>query len=449
VLFGLVFFAAPIWAQFEPTGSHVILYFPHFADGGSAAQRWQTTFLLYNTNTRLAADIQLSLYADDGKPLSLNFGSGSKAVHELRIPPRGVAELRSTMASTSIVSGSAVMIASTPVQGTLLFRAIEQGVHKVELSAAATPPTHVYKSLATSDLGVALMNPYSATAVSVIVGAVDATGNDVGWAKLTLPPQGHKSFNLQSVIPKLGGSFFGTVEIAVEEPGMNVVAWTLNAREGLLSTLPSGVRSWPVASWDLTWLSFSKVLTAAQTWLSPGLDLTTPPIRLNISQSPQINAFASGGTIIQVNLALAELLSESPSELGFVLAHEMAHIIQQRTGKWFFVPGNVELDADRMGVLISLLAGFDPYAGAGALSKIAMVSNQADLVSQVFLAELFDIHKSINTRIASMYDSIKVMCASSADVAKFCEDYRKQIHPNFPTDIPLSLPIRPGEPAAR
>ena len=54
---------------FEPEGAHVNLYFPHLADGGTAAQQWRTSFVFVNPHTMLTASVSLSIYGDDGRPL--------------------------------------------------------------------------------------------------------------------------------------------------------------------------------------------------------------------------------------------------------------------------------------------------------------------------------------------------------------------------------------------
>lgn len=197
---------------------------------------------------------------------------------------------------------------------------------------------------------------------------------------------------------------------------------------------------------DRIWLVYNKVFTAAHAILTPnGINLGERPITLDISQEPEINAFASSNDHndrVQINLALSELISDSPSELAFIIGHELAHIVQFRLGRSVFVSDNSELDADQMGLLFSLAAGFDPYAGAGALAKMEMASNRADLVSQRFL-DHYDIHRSLNTRIAAMFDLLVAVC-SDAEYRSFCGMYKSLIHPHFPDVAPLRGPAPPS-----
>jgi Zn-dependent protease with chaperone function len=365
-------------AQFEPEGAHVNLYFPHLADGGTSAQQWQTAFLFTNPNTTLSANVALNLYANDGLPLSLDLGSGLRSTHSFTIPPQGTRTLRSRIASALTVAGWALAYASTPVQATVLFRAIQNGIPQVEISAAATLPSPIYRSAANRSLGVAVANVYTNITVGLTVTALDSNGNRVGTGRLSLPPLGHSSFNLSSLIPSLPASYSGSIMIESDRPIDNFVAWTLNSEGGVLSSLPPGPMAWPISHWDRIWLAYTKIFNAAQTLARDnlGVDLSNPPVRLRIDPTPVINASASSDNDVQINLALSELISDSPGELAFIIGHELGHIIQFRKGAPLFLP-NPEIDADQLGMLFCLAAGFDPYSGAGALAKMSMANNQS------------------------------------------------------------------------
>jgi len=79
--------------------------------------------------------------------------------------------------------------------------------------------------------------------------------------------------------------------------------------------------------------AFANVVAALQELLP---DFGSAPT-LNIgaeTDNNAINAFAANGNTVQVNLALPQLISDSPSELAFAIAHESGHIYQQRAGKF-------------------------------------------------------------------------------------------------------------------
>src|SRR4029077_4559695 len=104
--------------------------------------------------------------------------------------------------------------------------------------------------------------------------------------------------------------------------------------------------------------------------------LTAPS--LVISTTSEINAVASPNQSVQINLALSELVSDSPSELAFLVAHELAHIAQNRSGALTVLlpndPGNREPDADLIAMILVLSAGFDPYGAAGAIAKLNLAN---------------------------------------------------------------------------
>jgi len=55
-------------AQFEPEGSHRVLYFPQLADGGRE-DRWQTTLtFIHAANSPNPAEVRVEFYGNDGGP---------------------------------------------------------------------------------------------------------------------------------------------------------------------------------------------------------------------------------------------------------------------------------------------------------------------------------------------------------------------------------------------
>jgi len=211
---------------------------------------------------------------------------------------------------------------------------------------------------------------------------------------------------------------------------------------GTISSLPQGRVSAPASQGDrvatVYWNIFQAYLSSSKT----GQTFASPAVQLNISPEARINAFASGGNTVQINYALAELISDSPSELAFIVAHEMGHIYQQRSGQLFWRPDDKEWDADYWGLIMSLKAGYDPYAAAGALAKLAMATNTAGLSSQLwedFLTPL-DAHASFSTRIDNLYNFITTICSSSSEAQNTCSKYKSLYHPHFPT-FPGSAPL--------
>ena len=434
--------AAGCFGQFYPTGAHVNLYFPHLADGGPASQLWQTSFKFVNPSSTMTANVSLKLFQDDGFPLNLDLGAGPLPVHTFAVPPGGSVTLKSTAASANTVTGRAVANSDIPMQGTVLFRSSVNGIVSVEVTAPPTLPTARYLSPATSNLGIALAN-ISGAIKNFQVAAVDASGTTLSTTQVNVPGLGHKSFNLFQVFPSLPGDFNGSVVITPQVAGDQVVAWTLNSDGRIISTLPTGPLEWPISHPDRIQLVFQRLLAAAPVLFGGlggvNLSLQSPP-NLVISSTPEVNAFATSTQTVQINLALSELVSDSPSELAFLMAHDLAHIAQYRSGaNTIILPNtqaNREADADLVGMILLLNAGFDPYGAGGAMGKLSMANASPGLVSP-FFDGLSDGTAAFSTaRINSMVGVITQACGY-VNLSGFCGPYKTAIHPDFPGSAPL------------
>lgn len=159
--------------------------------------------------------------------------------------------------------------------------------------------------------------------------------------------------------------------------------------------------------------------------------------RLYYNTALAINAYATQGSEVHVYLALAELVRDSDSELAFAIAHELGHIVQQRENALLFVSDNKEFDADVWGTLISLMAGYDPYAGSGTLAKLSMATGDVGLAQQFEDQSSQDAHKSFVTRVEIMYNALKAVCGINADFQSLCDQYRSNVHPHFPANAVL------------
>ena len=150
-------------SQLNPVGAQVNLYFPQLADGGPASQQWQTGFIFSNPSTTTAS-VRIYLYANDGSPLSLDFGSGQTSTISLTVPPTGTRTIRSLGKGSTIVTGWAFAASNTAVQATVLFGFLQNGVHALELSAPATLPSPLYRSFATR-FSVSPLRTYTITSL--------------------------------------------------------------------------------------------------------------------------------------------------------------------------------------------------------------------------------------------------------------------------------------------
>lgn len=423
---------------FYPTGAHVNLYFPHLADGGPEWAQWQTSLEFVNPNATLTANVELRLYGDSGIPLSLDFGSGAHFLYTFTIPPNGRITLRSTIASSDVVTGQAIATSDIPLQGTVLFRSISHSVASLELSAPATLPSSRYLSLATYDTGIALAN-ISGAIKYFQVAAVDSSGNTVSTVLINVPGLGHKSFNLYQMMPSLPADFSGSVVITPQVAGDQVVAWTLNVEGDLISTLPSGPLEWPISHTDRIQLVFKRLLAAGPSVPGSNLSLTTAP-NLVMSPDPEVNAFANSNQTVQINLALSELVSDSPSELAYLIAHELAHIAQYRSGRTTLLLANdianKETDADLIAMILVLNAGFDPYGAGGAIGKLSMANASSGVVSP-YIDSPSDTATFLGAAHVNSLPGMLMQACNSYVTGGFCTSYKTTIHPHFPGSAPL------------
>jgi predicted Zn-dependent protease len=94
--------------------------------------------------------------------------------------------------------------------------------------------------------------------------------------------------------------------------------------------------------------------------------LNTEPARLAVEQGSAPHAFVRGTKEIVVTTELLGVVKD-PSELAFVLAHELSHLAIGHTR-----PGDAtsELQADRLALTLVRRAGFDPCASLSVLARL-------------------------------------------------------------------------------
>ena len=158
------------------------------------------------------------------------------------------------------------------------------------------------------------------------------------------------------------------------------------------------------------------------------------------AEAKSFRPFCNSNQIVQINLALAELVSDSPSELAFLIAHELAHVAQFRSGANTILlsnnPGNKEADADLVAMILLLNAGFDPYGAAGAIGKLNMAFGSSGLVSP-FFDSLSDASTAFSAaRMNSMLGLITTVCGNYVSVG-YCANFKGAIHPHFTVPAPL------------
>lgn len=438
--------AIPALAQLDPEAAQVFSYFPQFADGGGSGQKWVTSLTFVNAHLSLPSYGTAFLYDNDGAPLSIDFGAGPVSSFDFTVPPQGTAQFVSTGASTTATVGWAIVKSSLPLEGVVQFRFSAGGVPQQGVAAQATAASSSFRSPATASTGIAVANP-SSGAINVYLSALDADGVTVANASTSLPALGHQSFNVNQIFPAISPAFRGTVVLTSDlltTGPTEFVAWTLSAEGGVLANYPPAGLQWPVSQYERIWKIWFKVTNEiALLAASPGSFTVGALPKLVIEYSNKtINAYVlPAQNEVHIFMNLAELISDSESELGFIVAHELTHILQYQNASLLLDPNNIETDADEMGMLLALLAGYDPYGAAGALAKLSMVSGTAGLVDQNFdtiQANLgVDPHVSFNQRLDNMFNTMTAVCSLPSALAA-CTSYKKFVHPHLPGAAPLS-----------
>lgn len=454
-------------AQLLTEASQADLYVAHIADGGPASNRWTTQFRFVNSaiETGQAANGTLYFYADDGSPLSVDFGNGPSSTFTISIPVGGSTRTETLGGSPALHTGFVRLIFDSPIQVTAEFRNWQNGVFSNAASVNGTTPAPIFWYFADAYTGVAIANPNSLS-VTCSGSFHDVNGNLVASNNaIIIGPLNHTSFTVGGLLSLSSGAV-GSFELGCTDgsgspAGVASLGIAGNA-SGITSSLPNSAGSIPIHHWEDIERAFYYIVKVIQTNPSlsaysaflgqPQLVIATDNTTINAcAENPQSAppCNAPVGTI-KVWLSLAELLADSPSEIGFVIAHELGHVVQMNKGnqknfQMIFptsaVNQTIETDADLFGFGVALAAGYDPYAAGGTLGKLMMITGNATINAQyeenVQAVLGTDMHTSTLNRLNNLYNTIQTTCQS---VPTLCQNYKNLLHPNFPVWAPLDKP---------
>ena len=434
---------APALAQFDPEDAEVISYYPHVADGGPVSQRWTTTVTLVNPHSTFLASGTVYLYDDNGKPMFLDFGAGPQSSLYFAIPAQGRVQFTSTGAAPNIVVGWAMVTSTLPVQGVLRLVFSANGVPQQGVSEQTTRASALFRSPATTTTGVAIANQ-NPTSLTVTVSALDFHGKALAVASVTLAALGHTALTVGQFFPTLPSSFSGSVLVATTVPDTFCVVWTLGADLGALTADPPSGLAWPVSQYERIWKVWNKLISVASTDyplpVLPKLMIDPSNSDINVVAKPPQNQ-------IDLFLNVAEMMSDSDSELAYILGHALGHLLQYKDGK-LFVPTDIEEDADDWAIALALQSGYDHYGAAGALGKLSMASSTAGLLDPNFdnlqAVVGLDLHGSFTNRLANLFDGMLQVCGSPL-YQPLCNTY-KTIHAHVPTPAPLAVKTKAAGP---
>jgi hypothetical protein len=439
--------ALPAWPQliFFPSAASSKLYFPQLADGGAPVQKWATTLLLVNSSSITAGSVTVSFYDNNGQPLPLDFGSGAQATLAVDLPAGGTRTITSTGSAADLAVGWGVATSTVPITGTVLYEARQNGTPLWDVAAAGTGPTYLYSSFANPNLGVALANPNSASPIFLRVSATAQDGTAAGNTILQLAPNGHTTFNLGTAISGLPAGFEGTVTIASASVPRPFVAWTMNARDGLVSPLPPGEMRSPapydrivadiVAELRVGGVGVLGDLSSLLGSNSAQMAQVATTIQYSIDSSSTISArYDASEHKIHVSSAMIETLGDSRSAIGFLFAHLATLAVQQQVG----VPphivqalGGVPQMADTAGMIALVKTGFDPFGALDFYIRMMYAVGSGVPIDPGTVTEFSLTTSDISTRFTALVTNYGLGCGMVAAVTQDCQAMHQIWHPDI------------------
>lgn len=425
------------WGQFfDPEGAHVFLYYPQVMDGGSA-DRWQTSWVFTNPHATLPANVVLSIVSNTGTQLTLDFEMGRRNQIAVEVPPKGTRTVRTVGNASTVSDGWAFAVSSLPLQSIVKLRRQRGGNPQAQTIEPPVIPTTIFRVSGTSSTSLNLVNIQDFP-IDITLAVLSEDGQEKGNRAVTIDSLSRSTVEVAS-LPGAGGSdFSGSILASADSSNIKFLGWAVHSDGDSFSGVPGGHQRSPVYHDDRAWLAFSKIfgagvqLAAEMSALRTTL-LPVPQFQIVSEYRGQyMNAFGGAEGII-ITRGLLQLISDSESEVAFVVGHEMGHVLQRRMGSLLF-DRNAEIDADFWGFILGLLAGYDPYAAAGALAKLAMATGQAGLIQQFENQISGEAHQSFNTRLQVLMSSVQSACAQISDV---CTLYKSIFHPDLGPSAPL------------
>jgi hypothetical protein len=217
--------------------------------GGSLAQLasggdWQTTITLVNTGAA-SAQAHLRFIDDNGSPLSLplafpqnSLGISTASSLDLTLAAHSMLLINSSAGGAGIRTGSAQLTTNGTISGFAVLRSIRNKQEAAVPLETRNAKTYILAFDNTDGLqtGVGMVNiEGQSTNVSVIIR--DSGGSTIGMGSITLPGQGHLSFNLADRFPvTIGG--LGTIEFSTDAFGRLAVLGLRFSRSNAFTTIP-------------------------------------------------------------------------------------------------------------------------------------------------------------------------------------------------------------------
>jgi hypothetical protein len=434
--------SAPAQILYTPSSASTRLYFPQLADGGAPSQKWATTIVLVNPSNT-AASVSVSFYDESGHPLPLDFGPGPKTTLTASLNSGGSASYTSSASSSEVVVGWALAKSNVPVLGW-------------DVAATGTGSTYFYQSFANYNLGIALVNPSTTQTIHLLLTANDQSGNSSGTIAITLAPNAHTSFDLGGRISGLAARFAGSITITpTDNPPAPFVAWTMNGRNGLVSSLPQGEMQSPPPYDRRVFDALARVKAAsiplvqeiAQnsrnfTEVTPGQVLQFwAQMNVAVDSGSSIKAtYQSSDLTVHISKVALETLGSNDAALAFLIVRTA---VAGFVAVYGVTPGlgisaaGAETAAGIWAVFTLMKAGYDPGGGADCLARIwAAYSAQVPVDSALVTA--FNIPNGTGTLIQALGSFVPGGCSAIGiyGLTQDCNASPNHWHPDFPSQVP-------------
>ena len=208
----------------------------HIATGNG----WQTTFVLVNTGT-IAAQANLSFFADNGTPLTLPLGSTSASTVNQVIAAGAslIVQSAGTPSDPAPTIGSAQLTTTGQVGGFVIFRYNPNGQEAVVPLESRNAAAYVlaFDNTDETATGIAI-NSVSSQAVNIPVIVRDSAGAQIATDTIALAANGHLSFTLGDKYPGTL-TLRGTIEFAAPAGGHIGALGIRVPRAHTFTTLPA------------------------------------------------------------------------------------------------------------------------------------------------------------------------------------------------------------------
>ena len=189
---------------------------------------WKTTITLLNLGNNTAS-FSLNFYDDNGNALALDTNLGTGNVFAATIPPHGslIISTAGIKSSLSVGWGFLQPGSDSLVSGSEIFRARSAGQPDLEAAVPGDPSfysrlTFSFDHTSNSGTGLALVNQFSFTPITVSILIRDGSGNQIVLDSFTMQPMTHQAITINQQYPQtLGRS--GSIEVSTTGLGVNIL----------------------------------------------------------------------------------------------------------------------------------------------------------------------------------------------------------------------------------